>query len=70
MDMYESKVKSIVYRFCGYREKDVLNAPHTIKKSETWNKDHKIINISKQEAEPDGHKDSFSIDLVSGKICG
>lgn len=66
--MYENIIKKIVKNSGGYREKDILKNPCIIRKTETWNKDHKVLNIiEKNEFD---HKNSFSVDLVTLKICG
>lgn len=68
--MYENTIKHIVQRFGGYREKEVLKNPHTVTKSGTWNKEHKVLNINTAEPGEDGYKDGFQVDLVTMSICG
>lgn len=67
--MYDNIVRNIVKKCGGYREKDIIKNPYIIKKSETWNNDHKVLNII-EKLESDYHNNSFSVDLVTMKICG
>ena len=60
---YNNIVKNIVKKCGGYREKDIMKNPYIIKKSETWNKEHKVLNIIENDR-------GFSVDLVTMKICG
>lgn len=67
--MYDNIVRNIVKKCGGYREKDIIKNPYIIKKSETWNNDHKVLDII-EKLECDYHNNSFSVDLVTMKICG
>lgn len=67
--MYDNMIKNIVKNSGGFREKDIMENPHIIKKTETWNNDHKVINIIEKSTR-DNHNNGFSIDLVTMKICG
>lgn len=67
--MYDNIVRNIVKKCGGYREKDIIKNPYIIKKSETWNNDHKVLNII-EKLECNYHNNSFSVDLVTMKICG
>lgn len=67
--MYDNIVRNIVKKCGGYREKDIIKNPYIIKKSETWNNEHKVINIIEKNSRDD-HKNGFSVDLVTAKICG
>lgn len=66
--MYDNIVKNIVKKSGGFREKDIIKSPYIIKKTETWNNDHKVINIIEKNTHD--HKNGFSVDLVTMKICG
>lgn len=66
---YENIVKNIVKKSGGYREKDIMKKPYIIRKAETWNNDHKVLNIIEKNT-CDNHNNGFSIDLVTMKICG
>ncbi len=67
-EMYENIVKNIVRKSGGYREKDIINNPYIIMKTETWNNEHKVLNIIEKNTLD--HKNGFSVDLVTRKICG
>lgn len=69
LGMYDNMIKSIVKKCGGYREKDIMKNPYIIRKTETWNNDHKVINIIEKFTR-DYHNNSFSVDLVTKKICG
>lgn len=69
LKMYDNIVKNIVKKCGGFREKDIMKNPYIIKKTETWNNDHKVINIIEKNSRDD-HYNGFSVDLVSMKICG
>lgn len=66
---YDNIVKNIVKKCGGYREKDIMKNPYIIRKTETWNNDHKVLNIIEKNSS-DNHKNGFSVDLVKIKICG
>lgn len=68
--MYESTVKAIVRKHGGFREKNILSNPHSIEKSETWNDEHKVLNVLSNEPNIDGYRAGFQIDLVTNSICG
>ena len=68
--MYESTVKTIVHKHGGFREKNILSNPHLIEKSETWNNEHKVLNVLSNKPDIDGYKNGFQIDLVTNSICG
>lgn len=63
-------ISEIVEKSGGYREKEILRNPHTIEKSETWNKFHKVAYVSEIKTGSDGYRDGFAIDLVTRNICG
>ena len=69
LKMYDNIIKNIVKKCGGYREKDVMKKPYIIRKAETWNNDHKVLDIIEKNSHDD-HKNGFSIDLVTMKICG
>ena len=68
ISMYDNIIKKIVKKSGGYREKNIINNPYVIKKAETWNNEHKVLNIIEKNALD--HKNGFSVDLVTNKICG
>ncbi len=68
--MHDNVIKDIVKKSGGYREKEIMENPYIIKKDETWNNEHKVLNIIEKAASQDGCKKGFSIDLVTMEICG
>lgn len=67
---YENTIKNIVRRCGGYREKEIYNNPHTVEKSGTWNNEHKVLYILEKQAQPDGYRAGFAVDLVTNSIVG
>lgn len=67
-EMYENIIKNIVKNYGGFRERDILKNPYIIRKTETWNGSHKVLNIIEKNTLD--HKNGFSVDLVTRKICG
>ena len=67
--MYDNIIKNIVKKCGGYREKDIIKNPYIIRKAETWNNDHKVLNIIEKNSS-DNHNNGFSVDLVTMEICG
>ena len=67
-EMYDNIIKNIVKKCGGFREKDTMKNPYIIIKTETWNNEHKVINIIENNTHD--HKNGFSVDLVTIKICG
>ena len=65
---YDNIIKNIVKKYGGYREKDILKNPYIIRKAETWNNEHKVLNIIEKNALD--HKNGFSVDIVTMTICG
>lgn len=69
LEMYDNMIKNIVKKCGGYREKDIMKNPYIIRKTETWNNDHKVLDIIEKFTR-DYHNNGFSVDLVTMKICG
>lgn len=69
LEMYDNAIKSIVKNSGGFREKDIIKNPYIIKKTETWNNDHKVLNIIEKSTR-DNRNNGFSVDIVTMKICG
>lgn len=42
---YDNIIKNIVKKHGGFREKDIMKNPYIIRKTETWNNEHKVLNI-------------------------
>lgn len=68
LSMYNNIIKNIVKNCGGFREKDIMKNPYIIRKTETWNNSHKVLNIIEKNALD--YKNGFSVDLVTMKICG
>ena len=66
--MYDNIIKNIVKNSGGFREKDIMRKPYIIRKTETWNGSHKVLNIIEKNALD--HKNGFSVDIVTMRICG
>lgn len=69
LKMYDNIVKNIVKKYGGFREKDIIKTPYIIRKTETWNNAHKVLNIIEKNSRND-YKSGFSVDLVTKRICG
>lgn len=69
LEMYDNMIKNIIKNSGGFREKDIMKNPYIIKKTETWNNDHKVLNIIEKSTR-DNHNNGFSVDIVTMKICG
>ncbi len=67
---YDFMMQSIVEKQGGSREKEILNGEYVTRKSGTWNKEHKVLNVHEAKADKYGHRAGFSVDLVTKKICG
>lgn len=62
--------KEVIMRQAGYREKDIVWNGVLVTKSETWNDEHKVVNILSLQTDEDGHRDGFQVDIVTRRICG
>ena len=68
--MYEKIVQTIIRKQGGYRERSVMERPHTITQTGTWNDDHKVLEVLERCAGPDGYRAGFAVDIVTMSICG
>lgn len=68
--MYDNVIRNIVKRSGGFREKDIMENPYIIRKTETWNNEHKVLSVIEKNADSYGYKNGFSVDLVTMEICG
>ena len=68
--MYKRTIAAIVNKYGGYREKEILKNDHTIEKGDTWNNDHKVLNVLETVPGEDGYRYGFAVDLVTMSICG
>lgn len=67
--MHAATAAGIIRRKGGYRERDILNRPHTIERG-TWTADHKVVEILATEADPDGYRAGCAVDIVTRSIVG
>lgn len=65
-----NQIKNLVQRFGGCREKSILQNPHEAVKTETWNASRKVVDILEANPDIDGHRNGFSVDLITMTICG
>lgn len=65
----ESLIDTAVHVRGGYRERSIWEDPVVVR-AETWNNEHKVVNVYAAKLDEDGHRDSFAVDLVTGSICG
>ena len=66
----EKKIDKIVKTCGGFREKEIWDEDPVCVRSETWNREHMVLNILSPMLDESGHHDSFSVDLITGTICG
>ena len=62
--------EKVIERQAGHREKEILRNGVFAAKSETWNDEHKVVNILSLQADEDGHRDGFQVDIMTRRICG
>ena len=68
--MHTATVRGIIRRQGGYRERDILNHPHTVERGETWNEAHKVVEILATTPDPDGYRPGCAVDIVTRSIVG
>lgn len=68
LKIYDNIIKNIVKKSGCFRERDIMENPYIIRKTETWNNEHKVLNIIENNTHD--HKNGFSVDLVTMRICG
>lgn len=64
------QVGEIVRKCGGFREQKVWSEKNTVLCDETWNSDHKVVNVLSLVPEEDGYRSGFQVDLVTKSICG
>lgn len=67
--MHAATVAGIIRRKGGYRERDILNHPHTIERG-TWTTEHKVVEILSTTPDPDGYRAGCAVDIVTRSIVG
>lgn len=65
----DQDIAPIVAKFGGNRERTIWDDCFCIR-SETWSNEHKVVECLSLQADPDGHRDAFMVDLVTKRICG
>lgn len=70
LGLREKDVVLITLKNGGFRELDILDHAHHLKVGHTWNDEHMVVDVVSEFEDDDGHHDSFSVDLVTGRICG
>lgn len=65
-----NQAKKIAREKGGYREQAVLKQPHSITRGDTWNDEHKVLNVIAKYPDKYGTRAGFAVDIVTGKICG
>lgn len=68
--MHAATAAGIIRRKGGYRERDILNHPHTVTRGETWNEAHKVVEILATTPDPDGYRPGCAVDIVTRSIVG
>ena len=63
-------IREVVKTQGGYRERAIMDAPHTVERAETWNTAHKVVNVLEVAADIDGYRAGFAVDLVTRSIVG
>lgn len=71
-ETYERTIADVVKNLGGHREKTIWGDGRTcvILRGETWNREHQVMRVISRYHDADGHRDTFEVDLVCGKICG
>lgn len=59
----------IIRRKGGYRERDIINHPHTVERG-TWTTEHKVVEILATTPDPDGYRPGCAVDIVTRAIVG
>lgn len=69
-DKFRDEIRKLVNKQGGFRELKVLAEEHEFLLGETWNDDHKVVNVLSCVPEEDGYRSGFQVDLVTNSICG
>lgn len=68
LNNYERIVKQVIVKDGGNCEKEIIKNGAFMVKCETWNNEHKIIEVLSIMPESDGYRDGFQVDCVTGNI--
>ena len=66
---YKRQINNIVRKYGGHREKNILEHSYILSRG-TWNNNHKVINVLNEQADNDGYKQGFAVDIVTQSIVG
>lgn len=66
----QDKAINIINQQGGCREKNILENAYIMERSETWNNEHKVINILNAIPDSNGHNDGCKIDIEQNRIVG
>ena len=67
--MHAATVAGIIRRKGGYRERDIINHPHTIERG-TWTTDHKVVEILATTPDLYGYRAGCAVDIATRSIVG
>ena len=67
--MHAATARGIIRRKGGYRERDIINHPHTVERG-TWTTEHKVVEILSTTPDPDGYRARCAVDIVTRSIVG
>lgn len=70
MNNAESICKKVIATKGGDREREIVRNGAFMATGTTWNEEHKVIEILRTKADPDGYFPGFQIDIVTRSICG
>lgn len=54
----------------GTRERNILLSDPLFVPAETWDQAHRVVHVVDPVPDSDGHRASYSFDLITGQICG
>lgn len=63
-------VNRVIRNKGGYREKDILKHSHVYERGETWNAEHKVVNVLDAIPDSDGYRSGCAVDIVTRSIVG
>lgn len=70
MNNAEYICKQVIATKAGAREREFVRNGAFMAKGSTWNDEHKVVEILRTKADPDGYFPGFQIDIVTRSICG
>lgn len=67
--IHAATARGIIRKKGGYRERDIINHPHTVERG-TWTTEHKVVEIIATTPDPDGYRAGCAVDIVTRSIVG